>query len=191
MLAHRERRLFTPEEYLSIEEKAETKSEYYRGEIFAMSGASIERGQISTNLTYALVGALRGSGCQLFGSDVRLHISDHQLFTYPDLYVVCGPLKRMPGRKDTLLDATLVVEILSDSTELYDRSEKFLFYRSLPSFKEYLLVYQSKAMVERHALSPKKEWVSSTFGAWGICFHGSRAESFMGRSITSRPWRCR
>lgn len=72
MLAHRERRLFTPEEYLAIEEKAETKSEYYRGEIYSMSGGSIEHGQISANLTHALVGALRGSGCQLLGADVRL-----------------------------------------------------------------------------------------------------------------------
>ena len=164
MLAHRERRLFTPEEYLAIEEKADTKSEYYRGEIFSMSGGSIEHGQISANLTYALVGALRGTRCQLLGADVRLHISQHELFTYPDMYVVCGPLRRMPGRKDTLLDATLVVEILSETTELYDRGEKFFFYKSLPSFKEYLLISQKTSMVERHAFSGRKEWISSIYG---------------------------
>jgi Uma2 family endonuclease len=158
MLAHRERRLFTPEEYMVLEENADAKSEYYRGEIFTMSRGSIEHGQIFRNLMLLVGNALLGKDCQPLGSDVRLWISHHQLFTYPDLFVVCGPLPRMQGRKDTLVDATTIVEILSPRTEIYDRGEKFVFYQSLPSFREYLLVSQERCQIERHSRSSRGSW---------------------------------
>lgn len=164
MLAHRERRLFTHAEYFGIEENAECKSEFFRGEIYAMSGGSIEHGQISTNLTLAIGIALRGTSCQLFGADVRLFVAKQDLITYPDLYVVCGPLARMPGRRDTLTDATLIVEILSPKTEIYDRAEKFLFYKSLPSFREYLLVSQAEMEIEHHVRTARGEWRSTLRG---------------------------
>ena len=158
MLAYRERRLFTPAEYLTLEENSETKSEFYRGEIFAMSGGSIEHGQIFRNLMLLIGNALQGQECQPLGSDIRLWISHHELFTYPDLFVVCGPLARMPGRNDTLTDAAMIVEILSPRTELYDRGEKFVFYQSLPSFGEYILVNQSKREIERHTKGSRGGW---------------------------------
>lgn len=158
MLAHRERRLFTPEEYLVLEENADSKSEYYRGEIFAMSGGSVEHGQICRNLMLLIGNALQGKSCQPLGSDVRLWLARHELFTYPDLYVVCGPLLRLPGRNDTLMDATMIVEVLSPKTELYDRGEKFLFYQSLPSFREYLLVRQDQPEIERHLRGARGSW---------------------------------
>jgi Uma2 family endonuclease len=165
MLAHRERRLFTPAEYLALEENSDTKSEYYQGEIFAMSGGSVEHGQLSRNLIRLLGNALQGGSCQPFGSDVRLRLTQHDLFTYPDLYVVCGPLVRMPGRSDTLLDATMIVEILSPKTEIYDRGEKFVFYQSLPSFCEYLLVSQTEKEVERYFRGARGGWSCVKFRA--------------------------
>lgn len=164
MLARRERRLFTPEEYLSIEEKAPSKSEYFQGEIFAMSGASLEHAQIVSNLNTELGLSLRGSSCQVLGADLRLQVLSNGLFTYPDLYVVCGEPKRLQGRTDTLVDATMIIEVLSPSTELYDRGEKFLLYQGLPSFVEYLLVSQDERKVERHVKMSDGGWRSECFG---------------------------
>ncbi|MFA7484049.1 MAG: Uma2 family endonuclease [Vulcanimicrobiota bacterium] len=160
LLAQRQRRLFTPEEYLAIEEKSPTKSEYYQGEIFAMSGASLAHAQIVRNLTADLHNALRGSSCQVFGSDLRLQVTTSGLFTYPDLYVVCGEPVLLSGRTDTVTDATLIVEVLSPSTEFYDRGEKFLLYQGLPSFREYLLVSQDQKKIEYHVKSGRNSWRS-------------------------------
>lgn len=163
MLAHREPRRFTREEYLALEERADTKSEYHQGSIYAMTGASMEHNQLVRNLAVAMGGALKGGACQLFLADMRLHVAAHDLFTYPDLFVVCGAPPRMAGRRDTLTDATLVVEVLSPSTELYDRGEKFLFYQTLPSFREYMLVSQTRLLVERHTMTHPGQWISTRF----------------------------
>ncbi|MGE0490512.1 MAG: Uma2 family endonuclease [Vulcanimicrobiota bacterium] len=162
MLAHRQPRLFKHREYLALEQASETRSEYYQGQIFAMTGGTVEHNQIVRNLTLELGLALRGGPCQVFVTDLRLFIATHDLFTYPDLFVVCGPLARLEGRSDTLTDATLVVEVLSPSTEVYDRGEKFLFYQSLPSLAEYLLVSQ-QPRVERRTRTGPGEWHTSLF----------------------------
>lgn len=161
MLAHRERRRFTPEEYLALEERAKTKSEYYQGDIYAISGASIGHNQLIRNLTLELGSPLGVGPCQLFVSDLRLYVQTHELFTYPDLFVVCGPLPRLGSRNDTLTDATLIVEVLSESTEAYDRGQKFLFYQTLPSFREYLLVSQDRKMFELHTQQRPGQWLST------------------------------
>lgn len=161
MLAHRERRRFTPEEYLVLEEHSDTKSEYCQGDIFVMSGASIAHNQLVRNLTSGLDPALRDGPCQLFVADLRLHVAAHNLFTYPDLFVVCGPLAPLGGRNDTLTDATFVVEVLSPSTQAYDRGQKFLFYQDLPSFQEYLLVSQDMQKVELCTLQRRGQWLST------------------------------
>ena len=163
MLAHRQRRLFTHKEYLQLEEQSETKSEYYQGEIFAMSGATVAHNQLVRNLTLVLGSALRGGHFQLFVADLRLHVKAQDLFTYPDLFVVCGSLARLEGRSDTLTDATLIVEVLSPSTEAYDRGQKFLFYQNLPSFREYLLVSQDRPLLELHTLQRPGQWLSTQF----------------------------
>ncbi|MCA9796976.1 MAG: Uma2 family endonuclease [Candidatus Eremiobacteraeota bacterium] len=157
MLAHRQPRLFSHREYLTLEQASETRSEYYRGQIFAMTGGSVEHNQLVRNLTIELGQALRGGPCQVFVSDLRLFVASHDLFTYPDLFVVCGSLSRLEGRTDTLTDAKLIVEVLSPSTEVYDRGEKFLFYQSLPSLSEYLLVGQ-QPRVERRTRTGPGEW---------------------------------
>lgn len=168
MLAHREPRRFTREEYLALEEHADTKSEYHQGSIYAMTGASVEHNQLVRNLAVEMGGALKGGPCQLFLADMRLYVAAHDLFTYPDLFVVCGAPPRMGGRRDTLTDATLVVEVLSPSTELYDRGEKFLFYQTLDSLREYVLVSQSGVLVERHTLTQPGQWVSTRFEAGAV-----------------------
>lgn len=161
MLVYRERRLFTPEEYLAFEERSQTKSEYFQGEIYAMSGASVEHNQLLRNLTLELGTHCKDGPCQLFVADLRLHIEVHGLFTYPDLFAVCGPLARLDGRTDTLTNATLIVEVLSASTEAYDRGQKFLFYQDLPSFREYLLVSQERRQVQLHTLQRPGQWLST------------------------------
>lgn len=161
MFAYRERRRFTPEEYLAIEELAPSRSEYFGGEIYSMTGGSVEHNQIVRNLASALDTALADGECQVFVADMRLHVARRGLFTYPDLLVVCGELPRMEGRRDTLEDATLIVEVLSPSTQDYDRGEKFLLYQSLPSFSEYLTVSQSEVLVERHSRQNVDQWLSA------------------------------
>ncbi|QDU27808.1 hypothetical protein ETAA8_28990 [Anatilimnocola aggregata] len=141
-------RKYTVEEYLEREERAETKHEFYRGDIFAMTGASFRHVQIARNLTIALGGKLRGKPCQPLGSDLRLSVSSIGLYTYPDLSVVCGPVKLDSRSANTLTNPTLLIEILSPSTERYDRTTKFGFYRQITSLREYVLVSQHEARIE-------------------------------------------
>ncbi len=158
MLAQREPRRFTHKEYLGLEELAESRSEYYRGSIYSMTGGSVSHNQIVRNLTAFMVNSLRGGPCQAFMTDLRLFIEEHDLFTYPDLFVVCGELQMYQNRSDTLTDATVVIEVLSPSTEVYDRGEKFLFYQSLPSIQEYILVSQISPLIEIRRRLKEGEW---------------------------------
>ncbi len=157
-MLQRERRRFTPEEYLQLEVNSENRSEFYDGEIYLMSGGSLNHNQIVGNLFSVLREALRGTGCRAFQSDVRLLVERHTLFTYPDILVVCDPIRKMPGRSDTLVDARLLIEVLSPSTESYDRGEKFRLYRGLPSLQEYVLVSQDTVRVECHHREAEGDW---------------------------------
>ncbi len=121
----------SPQEYLTLERQAETKSEYYAGEVFAMAGASRKHNTIVPNLLYLLVGQLKGRSCEVYNSDMRVKVSVTGLYTYPDLTVVCGKPRFDDDQEDTLLNPTVIVEVLSKSTEAYDRGEKFAMYRAL------------------------------------------------------------
>ena len=158
MLAQREPRRFNHREYLGLEEQADVRSEYYHGKIYSMTGSSVCHNQILRNLTGFMVNSLRGGPYQAFMTGLRLYIEEHDLFTYPDLFVVCGDLQMYGSRTDTLTDATLVVEVLSPSTEVYDRGEKFLFYQSLPSVQEYVLISQDSPTVEIRQKVREGEW---------------------------------
>ena len=162
-MLNRQRRRFTPEEYLAIEERSSVKSEYCQGELYAMTGGSIEHNQILRNLALELGEQLKSGPCQLFVADLRLQVAAHDMFTYPDLFVVCGSLSRVEGRNDTLADANLIIEILSSSTEEYDRGQKFRFYQALPSFQEYLLVSQDRQHMELHSRQQPGQWLSTQF----------------------------
>lgn len=149
----------SPEEYLERERKAEIKSEYLRGEIFAMAGASRRHGRIVTNLVRELSERTRQRACTVYSGDLRVLVHAAGLYTYPDVIVVCGEERYADEQFDTLLNPTLIIEVLSDSTKDYDRGEKFESYRSLPSLKEYLTVAQDKLHVEQHTRQPDQRWI--------------------------------
>jgi Uma2 family endonuclease len=140
---------YTPEEYLALERHAEFKSEYLDGRIVAMTGASAVHNRLAGAVYAELRTRLRGTPCETFISDVRVQIGAGRRFTYPDVVAVCGEPRFMDGTLDTLLNAALIVEVLSPSTEAYDRGDKFLHYRGIESLQEYVLVAQDRVLVER------------------------------------------
>jgi Uma2 family endonuclease len=144
----------TPEQYLDIESKAEFRSEYINGEMFAMCDATLNHARIVLNTARRLGEQLDGRPCEAFGGDLRLYSAKYKIFTYPDVLVTCRPHRLLDARRDTLTDATVIVEVLSPSTKNYDRSEKFRFYRSLPSFSGYLLLAQDEIRAEHHVRQP-------------------------------------
>lgn len=135
-------------EYLEQERSAPTKSEYFRGDVFLMAGGSESPSLIAGNLVTALNNALGDRPCRVYTSDQRLK-SPTGLFTYPDASVVCGDREYLDDRRDTLLNPLVVVEVLSPSTEGYDRGKKFEHYRTIPSLREYILVAQDAPTIER------------------------------------------
>ena len=140
----------TPEQYLEIERAAQTRSEYLAGQMYAMAGASRNHGRIVTAVGSLFFAQLRGKECESVTTDLRLAVRQRNLITYPDIFVTCGPDQYFDTRKDTLVDATVIAEVLSRSTRNYDVSEKFFFYRALPSFREYLLLAQDRIHAEHH-----------------------------------------
>lgn len=150
---------FSPEEYLEQEVKAEFRSEYRNGEIIPMPGGTPNHNRLARNFCSDVNTQLENNGYEAFVNDMRVWIPSYKLFTYPDVMVIQGEPKLLEGRKDTLLDPLVIVEVLSDSTELYDRTEKFEMYRSLGSLKEYLLVSQYRIRVDQYALNSRGEWI--------------------------------
>lgn len=146
------------EEYLAFDRASEVRHEFWNGEIFAMSGASWNHGLINGNLASLLRAHLRGRGCSVQSSDLRVQISETGLYAYPDLVVVCGPPRFADPAFDTLLNPQLIVEILSDSTTTYDRTTKFAHYRKLESLTEYVLVAQDEWKVERYTRRGPGHW---------------------------------
>jgi Uma2 family endonuclease len=147
------------EEYLSRERVAEYKSEFYQGEIFAMTGGSPTHNLISINVGSRLRTGLRGSGCRPFSSDQRIRIPANGLSTYPDIAVVCGDLQLDDKDKDAITNPIVIFEVLSKSTERYDRGRKFDLYRELESLNEYVLVSQTEAQVERFLRQDDGKWL--------------------------------
>lgn len=154
---------YTPEEYLALEETAEERSEYYRGEIFAMGGGTANHNRIAGNTYSSLNSALKDKKCEAFISDMRVWIKTHELFTYPDIFVVCGKPEFYEGRKDTVLNPLVIFEVLSNSTKNYDRGEKFLFYRSIPTLKEYILIDQYQIHIEHFSKQESRKWVLADY----------------------------
>lgn len=152
---------YTPEQYLALERKAEYKSEYINGEIYAMSGASREHNLIGGNIFAALHSQLRGEPCEVYSSDMRVKVHHTGMYTYPDVAVVCGEPRFEDKVLDTLVNPTVIIEVLSPSTEAYDRGDKFAHYRRLESLTDYVLVAQDKVRVEHFARSNDRsgEWI--------------------------------
>jgi len=150
---------YTPEEYLAIERGSEGKSEYYGGEIFAMSGASERHNLIAANILAGLHAQFRGRPCKVYTSDMRVKVNPTGLYTYPDVVALCGEARFDDEQKDTLLNPTLIIEVLSKSTEAYDRGEKFAHYRKVDSLTEYLLVSQEKHQVDHYVRQSDNHWM--------------------------------
>jgi Uma2 family endonuclease len=158
-MATQAKSFYTPEQYLAMERDAPTRNEYIAGEIFATSGASLAHNRISANVSRTLGNALEGRDCDVVGSDMRVHVPATTLYTYPDVVVVCGEPEFADGEYlDTLTNPVAVVEVLSPSTEAYDRGEKFAHYRRLPSLVDYVLVSQNALRVEHFARQPDGSW---------------------------------
>ncbi|MBZ5725206.1 MAG: Uma2 family endonuclease [Acidobacteriia bacterium] len=154
-------------EYLERERKAERKSEYYKGEMFAMAGASPRHAEIVTNLVAEFRQRLKTKPCKVYSTDVRLRVTPTGLYTYPDVIVVCGPPQFADDQKDTLLNPTVIVEVLSVSTKDYDRGRKFDHYRTLPSLMEYLTVAQDVPHIQLWARQKENGWLLSDFDEAG------------------------
>ena len=154
---------YTPEEYLALEEKADGKSEYYQGEIFAMAGGSYNRNVIAGNFYSGLNQSLQARPCVAFTSDMRLFVEQVDLYTYPDVMVVCGQPQFIKGRTDTVTNPLVIVEVLSNSTQDYDRGLKFEFYRTLDSLRNFLLIDQHRVHVEYFHKLEDGRWVLVEF----------------------------
>jgi Uma2 family endonuclease len=153
----------TPAEYLAIERKAETKSEFYRGEMVAKARASEEHCLIKDNLAGEVGNHLKGGPCRAVTSDLRVKVDATGLYTYPDVVIYCDRPQFEDHVLDTLLNPRAIVEVLSDSTEKYDRGTKFRHYRQIPSLQEYILVSQDEPLVERHVRQPDGSWLLTEF----------------------------
>jgi Uma2 family endonuclease len=151
-------RTITPAEYLAAERAAETKSEYYAGQVFAMTGASLAHNWIVSNLVAEIARQLKGTPCEVLPSDMRLHIVVTGLYTYPDVTIVCDEPQLEDEHRDTLLNPTVLIEVLSRSTEGYDRGHKAEHYRQIPSLQEYLIVRQDAPRIERYQRLGEREW---------------------------------
>lgn len=137
-------------DYRAMEEQSQQKHEYYRGEIFAMAGGSPEHSLLSANMIALLGGQLRGKSCRPHTSDLRVQIPDSDLSAYPDVTVICGKVQHSPEDPQAAINPTVIVEVLSKSTEAWDRGEKFEAYRNIPTLKHYVLVSQGRARVEHY-----------------------------------------
>jgi len=145
-------------QYLAAEASAEVRHEYLAGEVWAMAGGTIEHGALAAAIGRELGGALRGKPCRVFSSDVRVRIAETDLATYPDLSVVCGSLATAPDDEDAITNPIVLVEVLSDSTEAYDRGAKSAHYRRIASLREYVLVSQAEPRVEVFRRSEGGRW---------------------------------
>jgi Uma2 family endonuclease len=157
------RKYYSEEDFLTLERMSKTKNEYYRGEIFAMPGASFQHNQISSALIGEIVQPLKGGKCNIFGSDLRVHTQFQSFYTYPDAVVICGEPSFVDREFNTIINPTILFEILSPSTEEYDRTIKFDFYKNIPSLQQYVLIDSQKILIEVFTRQTDQAWLSEKF----------------------------
>ena len=148
----------TEEQYLAIERAAEFKSEFLDGEIFAMSGVSLQHTRLEVNLLAELSNRLRGTRCEVLASNMRVRVSQSGMYAYPDISIVCGKPVLADGHQENLLNPIVLFEILSPSTEKYDRGLKFQSYRTIESLRDYVLVDQNKIRIEHYTRQVENTW---------------------------------
>jgi Uma2 family endonuclease len=148
----------TPQQYLEMERQAETKSEYFAGEIFAMSGGTRQHSLIGGNVIGELGPQLRDRPCEVYTSDMKVRVTEEH-YAYPDVTIVCGEARFADEENDVLLNPTLIVEVLSPTTEAWDRGGKFEQYQQRESLQEYVLIAQDRPRIERFARQDDDEWL--------------------------------
>ena len=166
---------YTAEEYLELEETSLEKNEFYKGEIFAMAGASIPHNQIVANSLIEIGAYLKDKKCRIFPSDLKIHAFTNSLFTYPDLSIVCGKIETLLNKKDIVTNPTVLIEVLSETTQDYDRGAKFKLYRDIESLKEYILISSLETLVEKYD--------KQTDGSWVLHEYKSETDAFKITSI--------
>lgn len=149
---------YSIEEYLQMENASTEKHEYYKGEVFAMSGAKLKHNIITSNLQASLGQKLKGKACRPFGSDLRVHIEKNTLFTYPDISIICGPVVTRNNDELNTLNPTIIIEVLSPSTKVYDRGTKFMLYRDIPTLQQYIMVDSESIHVESFQVNGNGHW---------------------------------
>lgn len=154
---------YTAEEYLALEIESETRHEFRDGEIVEMTGGTPEHNEISGNFFFLLKAALRRKPYSIFITDQRLWIPDANQHTYPDLMLMPRPPVLKPGRKDTVMYPFLIAEVLSSSTGAYDRNEKFAYYRTIETFKEYVLIDQYRPHIEHYVKQAENQWLFTEY----------------------------
>ena len=158
-----EQRTYTREEYLDFELASEERHEYVNGEIRLMTGGTPDHNDIASNLLVALKLQLKGKPYRIFVTDQRLWIRDRNLYTYPDVMVIEKPLQLQTGRTDTVMNPCFIAEVLSKSTQDYDHGEKFSAYRTIDSFREYLLIDQYTIHIEHYVKTAANQWLLSEY----------------------------
>lgn len=155
------KKIYTPEEYLKMEERSEIRHEFVNGEIWDMSGSSARHNDICGNIAFALRTNVRKEKlpCHIYTTDLRLRIVKANMFTYPDVMLICGKIEFDAGRQDVVLNPVVIFEVLSESTSNYDRSRKFAAYRQILSLQEYVLIDQARVSVEIFRRDKTKFWV--------------------------------
>ncbi len=151
-------KIITQEEYLLFERESLEKHEYYQGEITLMAGASFSHNRVNENLSVEVGSFLKRKTCQSFSRDMRVHIPKDSYYTYPDLVIVCGKMELLDGEEDTLLNPSVIFEVLSKGTADYDRGGKFERYRSIESFREYILIDSRRVRVEVWRKNEQNLW---------------------------------
>jgi len=151
------------EAYLAMERASDTKHEYYKGEVFAMSGASWEHNVIVKNINTLILPYLKGKPCDMFGSDLRIHVPENTLYTYPDFSIICGKPETNDEEKDTIIKPSAIIEVLSKSTKDYDRGSKFMLYRSINTLNEYITIDSLSISIEIYTRNSDNTWILSEF----------------------------
>jgi Uma2 family endonuclease len=161
-----ENQIYTLEEYLELDHNSEEKIEFWDGHIFTLAGASSNHNQILVNSIFSLQLKLRGKGCRVFPSDMRVKVPDYLPYRYPDLSALCGEAKfEKMKNQELLVNPSLIVEILSDSTAEFDRGYKFTYYKSIESFTEYLLIAQDRPHVSQFVKQSDNSWLNHEFNS--------------------------
>jgi Uma2 family endonuclease len=162
-MSAQQQQYLTEAEYLAFERASPTKHEYYRGYVYAMTGASERHNLITANVIAALHSQLRQKPCRVYPSDLRVKVQKTGLHTYPDILVVCGKPEFTDDAIDTILNPIVIIEVLSPSTEAYDRGMKFQNYRTIETLRDYLLIAQDESYIEQYTRQEPGEWVLREF----------------------------